>query len=350
MAKTALLQQGLLAFTLNSPKNADTFEFELANNTKVILLAPGVLQFEPKETTSSRAIVLSAGIHGNETAPIECLDKLVSDIFSLEIKLDQPLLVIFGNPPAMIEAKRELSVNLNRLFIGKHKNYERCYEVERANQLETLLDSFYKAYQHLPAYHLDLHTAIRSSKHEKFAVYPFTHGKPWKKSSLALLQSCGVDCVLFSNEPASTFSYHSSAKYNAVAFTVELGKVHAFGQNVLSKLDQLVSTLQQLLSSSKMDSLEFEANKAILFEVSDVVNKHQDDFCFSFNQSQANFTEYQTGYELAKEGSERVVISNGPKAIVFPNDKVAIGQRAVLLVKRMTQSDIVQAEKIHRLI
>ncbi|WP_221077104.1 succinylglutamate desuccinylase [Agarivorans aestuarii] len=350
MAKTALIQQGLLAFTLNSPQNADTFEFELANNTKVKLLASGVLQFEPKESTSSRAIVLSAGIHGNETAPIECLDKLVSDIFSLEIKLDQPLLVILGNPPAMIEAKRELSVNLNRLFIGKHKNYERSYEVERANQLETLLDCFYKAYQHLPAYHLDLHTAIRSSKHEKFAVYPFTHGKPWKKSSLALLQSCGVDCVLFSNEPASTFSYHSSAKYGVVAFTVELGKVHAFGQNDLSKLDQLTTTLKQLLSASNLKSLDFKPKRAVLFEVSDVVDKHQDDFCFSFNQSQANFTEYQTGYELAKEGSERVVISNGPKAIVFPNDKVAIGQRAVLLVKRMTQSDIVQAEKKHRLI
>ena len=220
----------------------------------------------------------------------------------------------------------------------------------RANQLETLLDNFYKNYQHLPAYHLDLHTAIRSSKHEKFAVYPFTHGRPWKKSSLALLQSSGVDCVLLSNEPAPTFSYHSSSKYNAVAFTVELGKVHAFGQNDLSKLDQLVTTLQQLLSASKLDSLKFEPDKAVLFEVSDVVNKHQDDFCFSFNQSQANFTEYQTGYELAKEGSERVVISNGPKAIVFPNDKVAIGQRAVLLVKRMTQLDIVQAEKNHRLL
>ncbi|MEE1672324.1 succinylglutamate desuccinylase [Agarivorans aestuarii] len=349
MAKTALLQQGLLEFTLNSPQNTDTFGFELANDTKVSLLAPGVVRFEPKDSIPSRAIVLSAGIHGNETAPIECLDKLVSDIFALEVKLEQPLLVILGNPPAMIEAKRELSVNLNRLFIGKHQNYASCYEVERAKQLESLLDNFYKSYQHLPAYHLDLHTAIRSSKHEKFAVYPFTHGKPWQKSSLALLQACGVDCVLFSNEPASTFSYHSSAKYNAVAFTVELGKVHAFGQNDLSKLEQLSTTLQQLLSDSNLSSLGFKPKQAVLFEVSDVVNKHQEDFCFSFGQSQANFTEYQTGYELAKEGSGSVVIGNGPKAIVFPNDKVAIGQRAVLLVKRMSLSDIEQAEKNHRL-
>ncbi|WP_411991414.1 succinylglutamate desuccinylase [Agarivorans sp. DSG3-1] len=343
MPKESLLQLGLLQFTLNAPESSETFSFNLASQTKVSLLSTGVLLFEPTPMISTRAVVLSAGIHGNETAPIECIDELVSKILNMEVELQQPLLVILGNPPAMVEAKRELMLNLNRLFIGKHANYDDCYEVRRAKHLEEIVKQFFTRYSLLAAYHLDLHTAIRSSQHEKFAVHPFTHGRARKQSSLALLQACEVDCVLFSNEPASTFSYHSSYIHNAAAFTVELGKVHAFGQNDPNKLKALSQTLTTLLGASDLSELLFNPSRATLFEVSDVLNKTTDDFCFNFNQSQANFTEYPNGYRLAKDGSRIIEVENGPKAIVFPNDKVAIGQRAVLLVKQMTQADIQQA-------
>jgi len=342
VSELPLIQLGLLQYTLNQPIDTERFSFTLNNGTTVSMLDAGVLLFEP-QVEGQRALVFSAGIHGNETAPIECLDKLVSGLLRQTISVSQPLLVILGNPPAMLKACRELEVNLNRLFVGQYRNYPDCYETQRAARLEQVVAEFYAKYPQHQAYHLDLHTAIRASQHEKFAVYPFTHGEPWKLNDLALLQACGVNCVLFSNQPASTFSYHSSFKHNATAFTVELGKVHPFGENDLTTLSQLTETLQQLIGDSDLSSLSFVFEDALLFEVSDVIHRTEQDFGFSFSQSQANFTEYPSGYILGHNGSQQLIVEDGPKAIVFPNDKVALQQRAVLLVKKMSKADIEQA-------
>ncbi|WP_432459367.1 succinylglutamate desuccinylase [Agarivorans sp. QJM3NY_25] len=342
MSKTALLKQGILAYTLASPRSTDTFSFYLQNKTKVTVKGAGLFLFEPK-TTAQRVVILSAGIHGNETAPIECLDVLASQILSEQWLISQPTLIILGNPPAMIEAKRELSVNLNRLFTGQYQQYPVCYEVNRAKQLEQMVADFYQLYPKLTRYHLDLHTAIRASKYPKFAVYPYTHEKAWKLSSLALLQACGVNCVLFSNQAAATFSFHSSFVHGAIAFTVELGKVQPFGENDLSNLADLQCSLIRLMSAEPLDIWNFQAEQAQLFEVSDVIEKTSSEFRFNFSPEQANFSEYPSGYLLARDGVNNIVIEDGPKAIVFPNDKVAIGQRAVLLVKKMSRQSLSRA-------
>ncbi|MDP5208001.1 succinylglutamate desuccinylase/aspartoacylase family protein, partial [Alishewanella sp. SMS9] len=67
----------------------------------------------------------------------------------------------------------------------------------------------------------DLHTAIRGSRFEKFAVYPFLHGKPWRKQQLQFLAACDVHTVLMMQTPASTFSYYASHSHGADAFTIE---------------------------------------------------------------------------------------------------------------------------------
>ncbi|UPW20477.1 succinylglutamate desuccinylase [Agarivorans sp. TSD2052] len=349
MSQATLIQQGLLQFTLNAPEHAKPFSFSLGTDIQVSLLATGVMLFEPLKE-ASRAVVLSAGIHGNETGPIELLDQWVTKILKQQVRLCQPLLIILGNPPAMIKGSRELRLNLNRLFIGQHKKYAACYEVARAQELEQILLLFYQRYLGLPAFHLDLHTAIRASQHEKFAIYPFTHGQPWKRTSLALLQACGVDCVLFSNEPAPTFSYHSSFNHNAVAFTVELGKVQPFGENNLAKFSELNRVFDTLLAEKDLHEFAFKAEQAKLYQVSDVINKTDPDFSFSFSQQQANFSEYPSNYRLAQDGCNEIYVKDGPKAIVFPNEKVALGQRAVLLVKKMTAKEIELAVSSQQLV
>jgi len=60
-----------------------------------------------------------------------------------------------------------------------------------------------------PRLHYDLHTAIRSSEIEKFAVYPYLHTRSWSKQQLAFLESCDIEAVLLSNQPAGTFSWES---------------------------------------------------------------------------------------------------------------------------------------------
>ncbi|MCT6981007.1 succinylglutamate desuccinylase/aspartoacylase family protein, partial [Salmonella enterica subsp. enterica serovar Oranienburg] len=79
------------------------------------------------------------------------------------------ILFLFGNPEAMRRGERYLELDVNRLFNGRHeKNIGP--EAMRAAELEQLARSFFS----LPGrsrLHYDLHTAIRGSKVEQFALY-----------------------------------------------------------------------------------------------------------------------------------------------------------------------------------
>ena len=160
----------------------DASEFMLANDTQVNVHDTGVIEFQP-QVHSSKDIVLSSAIHGNETAPIEICDQLIKQVLLGQLQLAQRVLFIFGNPQSINIGKRFVTENLNRLFNGHHSvdgiamNDER----HRAKKLEQYVSDFFnRGGANRARCHYDLHTAIRGSKNDKFAVYPFLHGKPWK--------------------------------------------------------------------------------------------------------------------------------------------------------------------------
>ena len=170
-----------LTLTRNNEFNLPASNFTLDNGTLVEVLDTGVIQFTPRCDTS-KDIVLSSAVHGNETAPIEICDQLIQDIIQGKLALKQRVLFIFGNPKSINIAQRFVDENLNRLFNGAHTqgatdNPERV----RAAKLEQYVTDFFTCVEEgRYRCHYDLHTAIRGSKNEKFAVYPFLNGKPWK--------------------------------------------------------------------------------------------------------------------------------------------------------------------------
>lgn len=331
-------QGDFLRLTLDNPQHLAAFSFTITNHTQVQVWDTGVICFEPAVSTS-KDIVLSCGVHGNETAPIEICAALVQDILLGKLQLKQRLLVLFGNPPAINLAKREVEENLNRLFSGHHSQGPGLANAERqrASDLESYVGRFYhqadsSALAPRPRFLYDLHTAIRGSRFEKFAVYPFLHGKPWQKAEFEFLKACGVTTVLLMQTPASTFSYYASHSHGAAAFTIELGKVQPFGQNDMRRFAQADIALRQLVSCDAVETVPFAEDDFQLYQVYRAINKQTEQFTLNFADDVQNFTTFAVGSVLATDGAIEYKVEQPGEALIFPNAKVAIGQRAMLMV------------------
>ncbi|MGX9105138.1 succinylglutamate desuccinylase, partial [Escherichia coli] len=85
---------------------------------------------------------------------------------------------------------------MNRLFSGAHSKGEGLCNRERirAMRLEQYVSRFYTD-SGAERLHYDLHTAIRGSRHEKFAVYPFPHERPYNQEQIRFLGACGVRTI-----------------------------------------------------------------------------------------------------------------------------------------------------------
>ncbi|WMC11973.1 succinylglutamate desuccinylase [Oceanimonas pelagia] len=314
------------------PWHLAPFTERLADGTRAEVWDTGVLCLEPA-SPGTRDIVISCGIHGNETAPIELCQRLLQQLVTGHLKCRQRLLLIFGNPAAMNAGVRELEENLNRLFSGAHARGEKTSrERQRAAALEGYVTRFFEARSGSERLHYDLHTAIRPSLHEKFAVYPFTHGAPYSRNQLAFLQAAGVNTILLSQAPTTTFSYFSAHAFGAHAFTLELGKVMPFGQNDARRLADMAHCLSALLSTPGWQPPALKLAELEVFDVSQEIIKHSADFRFSFNNDVSNFTSFEPGALLASDGEHRWYARTSGEAVVFPNAGVALGQRAALMV------------------
>ena len=63
-----------LSITRDNEFHLEPTSFALANGTQVEVLDTGVIKFTPSVKTT-KDIVLSSAVHGNETAPIEICDE-----------------------------------------------------------------------------------------------------------------------------------------------------------------------------------------------------------------------------------------------------------------------------------
>ncbi|WP_057830249.1 succinylglutamate desuccinylase [Colwellia sp. TT2012] len=337
----ALTRQFEQGFVQTGTRNKLSFSVK---NAKASLLDSGVLLIEPENSTkASKSIVISSGIHGNETAPIEIVQQLISDIIAQKIQVKHATLFIMGNPVAMNISKRFQTENLNRLFSGKHQEIAPCFEKYRAEKLETYVSAFFNAGAdkgtsattsniEVTNYHYDLHTAIRDSKYEKFAIYPYQGDKPWDKEQLTFMAACGVNTILFGHGPSGTFSYFSSAHFSAHAFTVELGKVRPFGENNMDNFQAMTDNLNALICGNEITLKSFNNEDFNLFKVLGDITKVSDNFKLFIGDEISNFTDYPVDTLLSTDTGAEYRTTQPGESIVFPNAKVGNGQRAVLMV------------------
>ncbi|MCO7225408.1 succinylglutamate desuccinylase [Pleionea sp. CnH1-48] len=331
--KKQLVEQGFLALTREYEAGIpETLEFALDDGLKVQLLDTGVIVFEPSSPANTD-LVISSGVHGNETAPIEIVDDLVRRILMQELSVHNRVLCIIGNPVAMNMSQRFDIENMNRLFNGKHQGKEH-HEALRAKRLEDYVKDFFGKREDATRCHYDLHTAIRGSKYARFSIYPYPDGRDWNKEQLSFMLASDINTILLGHQPSGTFSYFSSHQFEAHAFTVELGKVKPFGENTMSDFAAITANLSTLIEGKTVNVKAFDNEDFNLFEVKDELLKKSESFALNISDDLENFSSFDAGFQLSEDSDGGYRVEEDGEAIVFPNAKVPVGQRAGLVVRK----------------
>ncbi|MCP1106108.1 succinylglutamate desuccinylase [Serratia nevei] len=295
----------------------------------------GLLELTPRQAYR-QAMVVSAGVHGNETAPIELLNRLVGDLLSGRLPLSVRLLVVLGNPPAMRANKRYLHSDMNRMFGGRYRNFAASGETARAQQLERALAAFFDGEQ-AARFHYDLHTAIRESHLPRFGILPFQK-RPYSEAMLKLLDAADLDALVVHSAPGGTFSHYASEHLHAASCTLELGKARPFGSNDLQQFAAIDRALRAAVSEGALPARA--GGEIRVFRVMHSLIKHSEDFKLHLDDDTANFTELKPGMLLCEQPQEDYRVGQEGAWILFPNPNVALGLRAGMLLTEVSRSTL----------
>ncbi len=322
----------LLSGTVSFAPKSET----LVNGTQVNYLDLGVIEIIPPN--AKHAVVVSSGIHGNETAPIELVDKIAKGIAKNSFLLSTRVLLIIAHQKAILNKTRMMKKNLNRLF-GEY-NKEKDSESILANKLQNQVKSFFlKVPKNERRWHFDLHCAIRASCYPHFALIPVCTKSKDVTPLIHFLIDAKIQAQLFSATPSSTFSWWTGEYLDALSATVELGQVRPLFQNDLSLLHSVEKALLDLMIDQDNKLIEFEQmtidnTQIASYRVSRTITKLTDKFDFTFDPALANFTSFKQGELIAYEGDgNQYWIGKDGEAVIFPNKDVEVGQRACLLVR-----------------
>ncbi|WP_095161926.1 succinylglutamate desuccinylase [Pseudomonas sp. Irchel 3F5] len=329
----------LLELTLAGREPAEKTQLTV-DGVRMRWLGEGALEVRPPEGRDNGLdLLLSAGIHGNETAPIELLDRLLHDIARGDLKPRARILFMFGNPEAIRRGERYLEQDVNRLFNGRHDQSSGS-EALRACELERLAATFFSLPERARL-HYDLHTAIRGSKIEQFALYPYKEGRQHSRRELARLRAAGMEAVLLQSQVSITFTAYTYEQLGAEAFTLELGKARPFGQNGQVNVERLEARLKQIIDGTEPEEPEL-LDGLQLFNVAREIIKHSEQFKLHLPADIENFSELEPGYLLAEDiANTRWIVEEQGARIIFPNPKVKNGLRAGILIVPASDEQLV---------
>ncbi len=305
-------------------------------NLKWQWLGEGMLTLIPRRDYTE-SVVISAGIHGNETAPIEILNQLVTDLFAGKLSLSVRLLVLLGNPAAISAGKRYINNDINRMFGGRHQNYSPDDETRRVEQLEQTISEFFLSGRQTTRLHYDLHTAIRGSNHTRFALLPYQQ-RAYSAVMLRWLQDIALDALVMHTAAGGAFTHFSSEHCHAASCTLELGKALPFGENQLSQFNGITRGLRSLVSGEELPPRAMQA--MMFYRVVKSLIKQHPDFKLRIADDTVNFTRFTQGTLLTEQPGDNYYVKHEDEWILFPNPMVAPGLRAGIMLVKMNENEL----------
>ena len=326
-----LISEGnFLKATLNEELSVEIGSFTLKSGVKINVLDRGIIEIVPRKE-SVDALIVSSGIHGDETAPIEVVSELLNSIIQEKIIPSKNLLLIVAHPKATNQHVREIDINLNRLFSGKEQG--QSIEHKIAENLKSKVEYFFKKKTYVNKIHLDLHSAIRKSKYFGFGVSPSCTGNVRKPEFFAFLAQTKLGTITLSDIPSSTFSWYTGEFYESQSITLELGKVAKFGENDHKLLQPTFDAISDLISIDGYKDTEFDKSDIDIYKSTRTLFKKTNDFHFTFDAGVPNFTFFEKGIHLASDNGQEYYAAEGGEAVVFPNPNVQIGHRTCMLMQ-----------------
>jgi succinylglutamate desuccinylase len=296
----------------------------------VALPAPGIVTLRSAPEHKRASVVVSVGVHGDETGPIEVLAHVLDRLARQPSALAVDLMVCVGNIDAIAAGKRFIDADLNRMFRAQRGALGGTAEAVRADAMIAATTAFFDGAGPV-RWHLDLHTAIRPSVYPTFAVVPDLVADQPKAALVDWLGQAAIGAIIMNPQSAGTYSYYSAEHHGAAASTVELGRVGTLGHNDLSLFADVDSALDDLLRGAAPAAAKAEPH---VFRVAQEIIKLSDGFKMAFGRDTRNFTALKRGEVIATDGATIYRVQNEEELVVFPNPDVRVGLRAGLMVVR----------------
>ncbi|MES2900258.1 MAG: succinylglutamate desuccinylase [Pseudomonadota bacterium] len=296
----------------------------------VQLPAPGIITVKSGAARARASVLVSVGVHGDETGPIEVVAWVIEALSREPAALAVDLMLCVGNIDAIAAGKRFIDADLNRMFRAERGALASAAEATRADAMIAATTEFFDG-AGPDRWHLDLHTAIRPSVYPTFAIVPDLIAEEGKCALINWLGQAAIGAIVMNPQSAGTYSYYSAEFHGAAASTVELGRVGTLGQNDLSLFADVSEALDDLLRGAAPRGPKAEPH---VFKVAQQIIKLSDNFTMSFDRSTQNFTALAQGQVIATDGDTVYTVQHPEELVVFPNPDVRVGLRAGLMVVR----------------
>lgn len=294
--------------------------------------ASGVLTVKAVTPDPARASVLvSVGVHGDETGPIEMVAYLVEALSRTPEALAADLMLCVGNIDAIRLGKRFVDADLNRMFRLERGSLAGTFEAGRADVLIDVTRAFFEG-SGPERWHFDLHTAIRPSHYPMFAIVPELIADDARANLIAWMGEAGIQAIIMNPASAGTYSYFTSEHLGTAGSTVELGRVGTLGQNDLSQFADASKALERLLRGLPAQEAKLAPH---VFGTAQSITKLSDAFSMSVGRETWNFTPMKQGEVIASDGDTVYTVKHDEELVVFPNPDVRVGLRAGIMVVRI---------------